>query len=205
MQTLDDWAVLADGSIAVVRGQDYHIDLIGANGTRSSSAKMPFDWQRMTDDDKIAVIDSARKAMENLRAAATTAGATAPAPSDGGPMRVSMNASIGGDGPSRTVTTSAGALPPINFVSPSELPDYRPAFTAGAAKADLDGNLWIRTTSVRAGAIAGPIYDVVDHTGTLIDRVQVPSGRTIVGFGKGGVVYMLARDDKGAWLERTHK
>jgi hypothetical protein len=39
----------------------------------------------------------------------------------------------------------------------------------------------------------------------LVDRVQIPSGRLIVGFGKGGVVYMMARDDKNAWLERTHR
>jgi hypothetical protein len=201
MPTVDDWAVLADGSIAVVRGQDYHVDLLSPDGARSSSPKLPFDWQRLTDDDKIAVIDSAKTAMERVRTAAATG---APSP-DGGPLRVMTNITIGGDGPARSATTSAAAPPPMNFVLPSELPDYRPAFTQGAAKADLDGNLWIRTTSVRASAIAGPIYDVVDAKGQLVDRVQVPSGRTIVGFGKGGVVYMMARDDKGAWLERTHK
>ena len=59
--------------------------------------------------------------------------------------------------------------------------------------------------ATRAGSIAGPIYDVVNRKGELVDRVQVSSGRTIVGFGKGGVVYMMARDDKGAWLERTKR
>jgi hypothetical protein len=46
---------------------------------------------------------------------------------------------------------------------------------------------------------------VIGQKGELIDRVQIPSGRQIVGFGKGGVVYMMARDDSGAWLERTHR
>jgi hypothetical protein len=27
----------------------------------------------------------------------------------------------------------------------SELPDYRPPFGSGAVRADMDGNLWIRT------------------------------------------------------------
>ncbi len=206
MQTIDDWALLADGSIAVVRGKDYHIDLLSPDGVWSSSPKMPFDWQRLSDDDKAAVIDSAKTAIEQLRASAGTPGAPGASP-DGGPQRMTMSISSGdgGGGPTRSITTSAGGLPPVNMVSPSELPDYRPAFTQGAVKADLDGNLWIRTTSVRVGAIAGPIYDVVNDKGQLVDRVQVPSGRTIVGFGKGGVVYMMARDDKGAWLERTHK
>jgi hypothetical protein len=63
----------------------------------------------------------------------------------------------------------------------------------------------VRTSARRDGAIGGPIYDVIDRTGMLIDRVQVPPGRQIVGFGKGGVVYMVARDTGGAWLERTHR
>ena len=55
------------------------------------------------------------------------------------------------------------------------------------------------------GAIAGPIYDVINAKGEVIDRVQVPPGRQIIGFGKGGVVYLQARDDKGSWIERTHR
>jgi hypothetical protein len=82
---------------------------------------------------------------------------------------------------------------------------YRPAINSGSAKPDLDGNVWIRTSATRAGSIAGPIYDVVNRKGELVDRIQVPSGRTIVGFGKRGVVYMMARDDKAAWLERTKR
>ena len=91
------------------------------------------------------------------------------------------------------------------MVSPSALPDYWPPFSQGAAKADADGNLWIRTTAKRANAIGGPIYDVINRAGILVDRVQVPPSRQIIGFGKGGVVYMAARDDTGAWLERTHR
>jgi hypothetical protein len=203
MPIVDDWAVLSDGTIAVVRGQDYHVDFVAGDGSRTSSPKIPFDWQRLTDDDKIAVIDSAKKAIEQMRNAPPGAGGANPAAGVGN--RIVMNMSIGGDGATRGATTTAGALPPINLVSPSDLPDYRPAFVQGAAKADLDGNLWIRTTAVRAGAIAGPIYDVINRQGQLVDRVQVPAGRTIVGFAKDGVIYMLARDESGNWLERTHR
>jgi hypothetical protein len=91
------------------------------------------------------------------------------------------------------------------MVSPSALPDYWPPFGQGAAKADVDGNLWVRTTAKRANAIGGAIYDVIDRSGALVDRVQVPPGRQIIGFGKGGVVYMAARDDRGGWLERAHR
>ncbi len=205
MQVLDDWAVLSDGSIAIVRGRDYHVDWVGLDGTLSSSPKMAFDWHAMSDDDKAAVIDSARTQMERMRAAGP-----GPQPGgangDGGGRQVVVSSfGTSGDGAARQTSISAGALPPLAFVSPSELPDYRPPFTSGAAKADLDGNLWIRTSATRPGSIAGPIYDIVNRKGEVTDRVQVPAGRSIVGFGKGGVVYMTARDDKGAWIERTHR
>ena len=130
------------------------------------------------------------------------------APDGGGRGMVVMNFSMGGGDGARTATATGGpgGGPQMTFSSINELPDYRPPFTAaGSVKADLDDNVWIRTTAARAGAIGGAIYDVVNRKGELVDRVQVPAGRTIVGFGKGGVVYMMARDDKGAWIERTKR
>jgi hypothetical protein len=50
---VDDWAVLADGSVAFVRGRDYHVDLVRADGTRASAVKIPFDWQRLTDETRL--------------------------------------------------------------------------------------------------------------------------------------------------------
>ena len=32
-------------------------------------------------------------------------------------------------------------LPPVNFVTADQLPDYRPAFMAGSSRDDLEGNL----------------------------------------------------------------
>jgi hypothetical protein len=113
----------------------------------------------------------------------------------------------GGGGVGQRIMAQGGpgmAAGNASFVTPSELPDYRPAFGTAAAKADLDDNLWIRTTATRPG-VAGLIYDVVNRRGDLIDRVQLPAGRTVVGFGKGGIVYMLARDASGSWIERTHR
>lgn len=217
MPLVDDWAVLADGAIAIVRGQDYHVDFVDADGARTSSTKIPFDWQRLDDDAKVAVIDSARKAMEAARAAAANAPpGTVPAAiggGDGGAPRMMISFGTGGGGADggggmaqRIMANGApgASMASLSFINPSELPDYRPAFSSGAVKGDADGNIWVRTSAVRAGA-AGPIYDVIDRRGELIDRVQLPAARQIVGFGKGGVVYMTVRDASGAWLERTHR
>ena len=212
---VDDWAVLSDGSVAIVRGRDYHIDWVNADGSMTATPKLPFDWQRLSDEDKVAVIDSAKAAGEKARAAmanmsperamvegmaagAAAAGRGAVVMSFGGDAGGGMR--VGGGGP------GGPGGPSLQYVSASELPDYRPPFTNGAARGDADGNLWVRTTAIRAGAVnAGPIYDVINRKGEVIDRVQVPAGRSIIGFGHGGIVYMTARDDKGTWIERTKR
>jgi hypothetical protein len=209
LQTVDDWAVLADGSIALIRGQDYHVDFIHPDGSVASSPKIPYDWQRLTDEDKVAIIDSAKTAFERARAAAPAGGnAVMAGPGGGAPGggMVVMNFRMGDGAAGGGVKTGdAGSGPQVNFVSANELPDYRPVFAQGSSRGDADGNLWVRTSATRAGSVGGPIYDVIGQHGELVERVQIPSGRQIVGFGKGGVVYMVARDDSGAWLERTHR
>jgi hypothetical protein len=86
-------------------------------------------------------------------------------------------------------------LPPVNMIEADKLPDYRPAFTAGSARGDLEGNLWVRTTSPVGNA--GPIYFVINKKGEVIDRVQLPESRVLAGFGRNGDVYLSVRDAEG--------
>ena len=58
--TPDDWAILSDGSLAIVRPNDYHIDWVYPDGRRVSTPKMPFDWRRLTDADKQAAKPAGR-------------------------------------------------------------------------------------------------------------------------------------------------
>ena len=218
MPVVDDWTLLPDGTLAIVRGADYHIDWLAPDGSTVSSPKMPFEWQRMSDEAKVTFLDSAKTAMEAQRARAVAtmtnsggAQTTVAAPPDvgaGGGGMVVMRFEGGGPPPGGMGGPGAGTAgaprgpmnmtaPAINMVPASELPDYRPAFSTGAMRADLDGNLWIRTSKVANG---GPVYDVVNRQGVLIDRVAFPFGRVIAGFGP-GVVYLGVRDDKGARLE----
>jgi hypothetical protein len=48
----------------------------------------------------------------------------------------------------------------------------------------------------------GAIYDVIDGTGHLIDRVQVPRGSAIAGFAPNGVVFLALRQSQTLTLER---
>ena len=85
----------------------------------------------------------------------------------------------------------------------SELPDYQPPFFAGAVRADTQGNLWIRTIPTKGVPGAGSLYDVVNRKGELIDRVQVPPGRTIVAFAPNADVYLANRDGQTTKVEKA--
>ena len=95
-------------------------------------------------------------------------------------------------------------MPAVNMVSASELPDYKPVFGSNSLRADMDGRVWLRTIPTKPTP-GGAIYDVIDKSGKLVDRVQVPAGTTIAGFGAGGVVYLGMRDKDGLHIQRiTH-
>jgi hypothetical protein len=218
MQQVDDWALLADGRVAVLRARDYHIDFVSPDGKVTTAPKIPFDWQRLNDSSKAAFIDSVKIVMEKMRTEATARMGANPGgpvtmggpggpgggvPAGGQTMVFSMR--MDGEGPSRAGAPAQGgqqqiSIPPLNFVSPNEMPDYMPPFQAGAARGDADGNLWVRTSKNVNG---GPVYDVINAKGELIDRVQLPAYRFLAGFGTGGWVYMGVNDGKAVRLEKA--
>jgi hypothetical protein len=224
LPVIDEWAVLPDGTLALVRGSDYHVDFIASDGTKTSSPKVPFEWQRLTDEDKIAFIDSVKAARLRLGANAGNpmiAGAGGAAIALGGPGAAAGGGAAGGGGGPQIVFRMEGAPGggggpggggqrggaggpnvQLNFIPPNELPDYKPPFFAGAERADIEGNLWIRTIPTKA-IPGGPIYDVINRKGELIDRVQIPLDRNILAFGPGGAVYLAHRDGTNVYVEKA--
>jgi hypothetical protein len=214
LPVVDDWAVLSDGSVAIVRGRDYRLDVVGADGKVQSLPKLSFDWQRLTDEQKSTFLDSVKAqrarmgAVGGMDAAAMGPrvvmqfgdGPNGPPPRtrEGGERRVQVEGSAAAAG----AAAAAGSPPPLQFVDASELPDYRPAFLANASRADAQGNVWIRTTAAptQPGAL---VYDVVNAKGELVDRVQVPPGRQIMAFGPDGSVFLMARDGTGPTATTT--
>jgi hypothetical protein len=206
---VDEWTVLSDGRIAFVRGQDYHIDFVSEGGSKSSAPKIPFEWQRLTDDDKVAFIDSVKAARARLASTLPNGGTTpngaggaaADGPAGGQRIVLQMVGPDGGAPPGRAPSVTGG-MPEVSYIAPSELPDYKPPFFSGAVRADANGNLWVRTIPTRQ-VPGGPIYDVINGEGKLVDRVQVPPGRVIAGFGRDGSVYLTSRDGQTMTLERA--
>src|SRR5688500_898753 len=167
LPTVDEWAVLADGSVAIVRGHDYHVEFVRPDGARESAPKIPFDWQRLSDEDKVAFLDSLQAARERFLASqpaqaqpqVQSSSTTGP----GGERRQTMV--MAGPGPG-AAAGAAGGNPlagmmmsrNVNFVRAEELPDYKPPFFAGSVRADADGNLWVLTVPTKAIS-GGPVYD----------------------------------------------
>jgi len=205
LPTVDEWAVTADGAVAFIRGKDYHVDFVNPDGTRATASKIPFEWQRMTEEDKVAFIDSLKAARERLGSNAPSPVISGAPPAGGGgggapQIQIFMGPGGGPGGPART--TMGGGAPQMNFIPASELPDYKPPFFAGSVRADTEGNLWVRTIPT-SGVAGGPVYDVINRKGVLVDRVQIPANRTIAAFGPGGAVYLVNREGATATLEKA--
>jgi hypothetical protein len=92
----DSWTVTSRGAVAIVRSHDYHIDWVNADGTTRSTPKLPYDWRRLTDADKQAKIDSARKIIDSLTA---VGGYRMQTCGGGRSMNFNTNPPAPGDGP----------------------------------------------------------------------------------------------------------
>lgn len=208
LPTVDEMVVTSAGAVAIVRGRDYHVDWIRPDGTKESSPKMPHNWQRMSDEEKVTFLDSLKAARERFLASQPQAD-TPPAGSTTtttGPGGQQQRTTIVMGGAAAAAAPGGGPMGMnnrnVSWVPANELPDYKPPFFNGQVRADGDGNIWVLTIPTRALA-GGPVYDVINAKGELVERVQVPANRTIVGFGSGGVVYLAARDGGTTTLEKA--
>lgn len=215
LPVVDEFAVLSDGRLAIVRGRDYHVEFVDAERKVTVAPKIPFEWKRLTDEDKVAFIDSVKAATDRAAAAGGSAAGRVGAAmgaamgAGGAPVVITSTqtrvvGAASGEPPRRGdgATTMRMAAPNVSFIEPSQLPDYQPAFFGNQVRGDMDGNLWVRIIPPKPIA-GGAVYDVINGKGELVDRVQVPVGRTISGFGTGGVIYLSSVDNGNTKLERA--
>jgi len=170
----DEWALLSDGTVAIVRSHDYHIDWIDPDGSRRSTPKMQIEWRRYTDDERRQRVDSMRKvADEQIKRQLSAAGA--------GGLQIKMD---------------------ISIVPDSEFPTFYPPIQQGSVLADLDGRLWILPTTSTNSA-NGLTYDVVNRKGEVTERVQLPKDHVLAGFGPHNTLYLTRAEGTNTYLERA--
>jgi hypothetical protein len=175
LPVIDQWTLMRDGTLAIVRGGDFHIDWNDGHGHVTSSPKVAFNWKKVDDARKHELIDSTVKVWQ--------------AEFDG--------PAIGGRG----TRSGAGGVKQLAIPVPlTALPDYSPPFLEHSVDSDFDGNLWIATTEMVDGR---PVYYVVNRTGNVIDRVQLPAFRTVIGFGPSVIYLAVQLPDGNVHLERA--
>lgn len=172
----DQFAVLSDGTAAVLSVHDYHLEFADPDGTRRTAPKMPFDWRPLTDADKQRMRDSVAPELERRNSVA--------------PARINTP-----NGP-RTGRQLFEFLPPEKFG------DYEQPVQTAAMRADRDARLWILPRTSLGGQ-GGLLYDVINRKGELVERVKFPLGYVLAGFGEKGVVYIMKLEKNRGLLERT--
>ncbi len=173
MSPQDGWAVGLDGSVAVVRVGDYHVDWVRPDGRVISGPPVAYEPVRVRQADKEAWVETT--AARGVMMAVTN---------QNGNLSARMRRGGGRGVPS---------------IDGYEWPETKPPFEPGSAVVAPDGDLWVMR-SVAAGE--RPLIDVFDANGRHRGAVALPEGREVVGFGEGSV-YLARGDDLGfQWLER---
>lgn len=168
-QPRDEWAVLPDGRVAVLRSPEYRVDWYGPNG-KSSSAPIAYEKLKLTEAHKAQWRESRKQQTM---------------------MMVTMNNG------QRSVRTGP---PAADLPDPGDWPELLPPFVDNATFVAPDGMLWVHRT--RAANDPTPNYDVLDGTGKVAMRVELPAGTRLVGLGKGTVYATRTDDDDLQYLQR---
>lgn len=227
----DDWALLADGTVAVMRVLDYHVDYYAPDGKHIASEKLPYDWKQITEEDKTKLVDS----LKVMASAAMGRNGNA-----NGPMRMQIEPIAADRLPDFYPPVRQGSsiadrdgnlwvLPTTSSLSaqlaaqmggmgggmmgggrggpPGGAPGAAPGGAPGAAGApgaprDTTGRGGMPPAMMAALMNQPPqVYDVVSKEGKLVERVKLPGGRQIAGFGPNGLIYLVAREGRDLYLE----
>lgn len=68
LQAVDTWAAFRDGTVAIVRAGNYHVDYILPDGTRFQNGPIAFPKVAVTDGDRKTIMANEKKAREDARA-----------------------------------------------------------------------------------------------------------------------------------------
>ncbi|MGH7696964.1 MAG: 6-bladed beta-propeller [Gemmatimonadaceae bacterium] len=157
----DVWTVFPDGRVAIVRGGPYTVEFIAADGKKSTPVAVPYERFKVTDDDKKAELEAAKREMGDQQKAVQKMM----------PANFSMT---------------------FELTAPDKWPNEYPAVGGFASIPAADGKLWVkRAIPVRRGREQ---WDVIDRSGKLVARWQLPPKVTVVAAGD-GVVYTVRTDD----------
>jgi hypothetical protein len=168
-------AAAPDGRVAVVRASPYRVEWYHPDGMVVRGVPATPSAIKVTEAEKKAFLAAQlRPGSFQVRAV-------------GGALPSAGGASSGAKMPNLS-TAEAEALTNPQMTWPA----VKPPFPNGGAMVASDGRLWVQRTRAHNDSI--PTYDVFDAAGRVVERIALPKGGRLVGFGK-GVVYVSRMDE----------
>ncbi len=151
----NEWAIAADGWLAIVHVDPYHVKFVDATGNVRIGPPIPYEPIKVTKAHKQQWLDAKGEAQMLVRT------------SDGreGMVRTTRNP----DEPEWPKY-----LPPFMYT------DRYTWYFQQAAHFASDGMLWVRRTTPVGEP---PTFDIIDRTGRVVQQLQLPHNGRLVGFG----------------------
>lgn len=171
----DGWSVGPDGSVAVVRAGDYHVDWVRPDGSVVSGSPVAFDPVSVKTADKEAwAEDLAANGMMMMVS------------NENGRMNARMR-------------RGGGRTPGVDGF---EWPEVKPPFAPESVRVDPAGYVWVER-HVPAGE--SPVLDVFDGEGARVASVAIPVRSSLRAFGDGTLYVTRRDELGFQWLERYER
>jgi hypothetical protein len=170
----DDWAVGADGQVAIVHALDYSVEWISPTGASVVGPSNSYQRQRVGRAEKEEWLEDQAVESTNVRMMMSAAG------------QRTMQFSRGGGGGQRDIDA---------YDWPEKLPPFRPK----RSLVTPDGSLWVERYGSAGSA---PVLDVFDARGIKTGEMTLGPDRRVAAFGA-GIVFLVFTDEVGLqWVER---
>lgn len=169
---VDEWGLLPDGRIIVVRGDTYTLEFISGPGKVGSTVKVPYEPVKVTNADKVKMKETRAEMQKEVSKA--MAGVSSMVPK--------------------------GKMPSMAVDEPTEWPDVKPAIGQGSLKIAPDGEIWVMR--LREAKFDGQSWDVFTNAGVLKMRVELPAKAKLVGIGAKHVYAVRTDSDDLQYLGR---
>ena len=182
------WTVTADGRVAIVQPEPYHLEWLSPTKARTVGPTIRYSRLPVTQADKEA------PGVPNNCSISISMGGS-PGGAAGAAGRGGISTSIGGG-------REGGRGAPVR----NDWPEYKPPFLGGGrfnngnVVAAPNGEVWVLRT--RAAGDEVPVYDIFDARGQVTGRIALPKGARLVAFGKGTVYLSRMDEDDLLYIQR---
>jgi hypothetical protein len=179
----DEWTALPDGRVAVIRGENYRVDIYTARKITTPGTPIAYEKIRVDDVVKSEVLAARRRQFNSATA---------------GPRS-------GPNGQANPVPDDVRAKLIADLMNVEPWPEFVPPFLRGAVIARTAGRttqIWVMRTQRTESQPT--VYDVFDASTALIGRVQLAPRVRVIGFGNGTMYTIRSDADDLQYLQR-HK